>query len=125
MAWRTTAFGRASWISSLVIAELVAVLRRELDVDRLVVTVQEHVPPVGMPLDPLVMGDLHARTLPSSRRLDEDIRSSFERLDSRLDDRLDLTLPPLAFDVARQAGTADIELAERPAPTSVGYSGSL
>jgi len=43
--------------------ELVAVLRRELDVDRLVVTVQEHVPPVGVPLDPLVMGYVHARTL--------------------------------------------------------------
>jgi hypothetical protein len=35
-------------------------------VDRLVVTVQEHVPPVGVPFDPLVMGDVHVRTLPSS-----------------------------------------------------------
>jgi len=26
------------------------------------------VPPVGVPLDPLVMGDVHARTLPPSRR---------------------------------------------------------
>jgi hypothetical protein len=51
--------------------EVAALLRRKLDVDRLVVTVQEHVPPVGVPLDPLVMGDVHARTLPSSRRLFE------------------------------------------------------
>jgi hypothetical protein len=43
--------------------DVAALLRRELDVDRLVVTVQEHVPPVGVSLDPLVMGDVHARTL--------------------------------------------------------------
>lgn len=48
--------------------KLVSLLRRELDVDGLVVTVEEHVPPVGVPLDPLVMGDVHGRTLPPGRR---------------------------------------------------------
>ena len=70
-AWRgaSTAFGRASWISSSLMAELRAVLGRELDVDRLVVAVQEHAPPVGVPLDPLVMGDVqvHVRNATADR----------------------------------------------------------
>ena len=48
--------------------DVAALLRGELDVDRLVVAVEEHVPAVGVPLDPLVMGDVHGRTLPPGRR---------------------------------------------------------
>src|SRR2546423_5096971 len=51
--------------------EMFAVLGRELDVDRLVVAVQEDAPPVGVPLDPLVGGDvqghgLHATAEPAA-----------------------------------------------------------